>query len=104
MYSDSSWDSDDVCVMRRPIFEVVDATMGQHFAEFVRLACGVTASKGYIHSQKVNGVDAAIAVCPPFALETPHSEVRYHLIQVPAGRVGDSATRPLTHPLRCQYC
>lgn len=96
MYSDSSWDSDDVCVMRRPIFEVVDASMGQHFAEFVRLACGVTASKSYVHAKKVNGVDSAIAVCPPFALETSQAEVRYNWGRGPVG-VATFLTHPCIH-------
>lgn len=75
MYSDNSWDSDDVCVIRRSIFEAVGSTMSQHFAEYLRLACGVTASKAYVYGQAVDAGFAAIAYCPPFALDTSKSQV-----------------------------
>lgn len=87
MYSDSSWDSDDVCVMRRSIFEARDESLAGYFAEFVRLACGIAASKGYILTQKLKNGHGALAICPPFAADASSPQV--------------SPSRALFPPWRC---
>ena len=89
MYSDNSWDSDDVCVIRRPVFEADAATMSQHFAEFLRLACGVTSSKPFFLTDVVDGGFAAIAACPPFALEASEFRVCFSFSH-PRQRKGES--------------
>ena len=77
MLSDSSYDSDDVAVIRRSILDpVADPPFIQSLSDFSKQACGWSGSlKKFIYSQPHEGSFAAIAACPPVALTVKVSPV-----------------------------
>ena len=69
MFSDSSYDSDAVAVIRRSIFDPSDTPFIASLSKFAKQACGWSGSlKKFLFSQQHEGSFAAIAFCPPIAV------------------------------------
>lgn len=70
MFSDSSYDSDDVAVIRRSILDPSgEIPFIQSLSEFAKQACGWSGSlKKFLYAQPHGSSFAAIAACPPVAV------------------------------------
>jgi hypothetical protein len=78
MFSDSSFDSDDVAVIRHSILDASEQIPYiQSLSVFAKLACGWSGKlKQFLFSQQHENSFAAIAVCPPLAVTREVIELR----------------------------
>ena len=67
--ADEFWDDEDVCIIKRSIFDHPSKPYNGYFAEFIQEACGVEDPKEHVAYDIVpNGVSVLVRV-PPFVVK-----------------------------------